>query len=300
MSKYFYIKKIVRDDKTALVFDQKEIFLDDDNSLLSRPEIETTSVEYTEADGGEMVAQRLNSGTQVINGIIVPKTTDYWTLRNRLTAFFQHNHTYFIVYEKISGDTISVGEKFKTGNAWIADNLQVHPEPRENFSRFSVTLGIGTAGFQEYSENASGEEIYANSVAIGLITESSGGEEWDATGQVWDSRGQVWVTGDGGIQNVHVNSTSIVYPVWTLSGESVNPTIRNNSTNTEATYNGTVAEGQTLLVDFSSGIATLDGVVVTRNLSGEFKLNPGDNLIAFDQESGTTTSSTIKWNNFIQ
>lgn len=300
MSQYFYVKKIVRDDKQFLVFDQTEIYLDKDNSLLTRPEVETTKVEYTEADGGEMVAQRLNSGEQVINGLIIPKNTDYWTLRNRLTAFFQINHTYFIVYEKISGETLVAGAKFKTGNAWISENLQVPPEPKENFSRFTVVLGIGAPGFQEYAENDQGEEIFANSVSIGLVSASSGGEEWDFIGQVWDSIGQVWEAGDGGLQGIFVQSTTAIYPVWEVSGEAVNPSIRDNITNTEATYNGTVAAGQTLVVDFASGTATIDGVNVTRNLEGELKLQPGNNLLGFDIDSGSAIQSTIKWNNFIQ
>ena len=300
MSKYFYIKKIVRDDKQVIEFDQREIYLDEENSLLTRPEIETSKVEYTEADGGEMVAQRLASGEQVINGLLIPRTSNYWTLRNKLTAFFQINHTYFIVYEKISGETLTAGAKFKTGNAWIAENLQVPPEPRENYSRFSVTLGIGVAGFQEYAENEQGEEIFANTVSIGLISASSGGEIWDSIGQKWDSIGAVWEAGDGGIQEVAVQSTAQVYPVWMVSGEATNPSIRNDTNDTEATYNGIIGAGQTLTVDFTSGTALLDGVNVTRNLSGEFKLQPGQNLIGFEIDSGTTTQATIKWNNFIQ
>lgn len=300
MNKYFYIKKIVRDDKEVLEFDQEEIYLDEDNSLLTRPEIETSKVEYTEADGGEMVAQRLSSGEQVINGLIIPRSSNYWTLRNKLTAFFQINHTYFIVYEKISGETLTAGAKFKTGNAWISENLQVPPEPRENYSRWSITLGIGSAGFQEYTENEQGEEIYTNSVSVGLVSASSGGEEWDSVGQVWDSVGQVWESGDGGLQEISTQSTTDVYPVWTLTGEAVNPSIRNNTADTEAVYNGTVAAGQTLTVDFTTGTAMLDGVNVTRNLSGELKLAPGTNLIGFEIDSGSTTQSTLKWNNLIQ
>lgn len=300
MARLFYIKKIVRDDKQYLVFDQKEVYLNEENTLLVRPDIETSKVEYTEADGGEMVAQRLTTTEQAIAGLIVPKTTDYWTLRNRLTAFFQTNHTYYIVYEKRSGETIAVGEKFKTGNAWIVENLQVPPEPREDFSRWTVVLGIGTPGFQQYAEDGSGEEIYANSVPVPLLSSATGGRQWDSTGSVWDSTGSVWTAGDGGIQDINVDSTTSVYPVWVVPGEAVNPTIRNNSANMEATYNGTVAAGQTLSVDFASGVATLDGVVVTRNLSGSIKLQPGANLIAFETDSGTTQESTIKWNNFIQ
>lgn len=300
MNKLFYIKKIVRDDQETLEFDQNELYLDENNSLLTRPEVETTKVEYTEADGGEMVAQRLATGEQVINGLIVPKSNDFFTLRNRLAAFFQINRTYYIVYEKISGETLIAGSRFKTGSAWIAENLQVPPEPREDYARWTVTLGIGSAGFQEYAEDPSGKEIFANNINIGLISGATGGEEWDETGSVWDETGSVWATGDGGLQNISVASTTAIYPVWEVKGTATNPSIRNNTVDAEATYNGTIAAGQTLLVDFTSGTATLDGVDVTRNLTGDFRMKPGNNIVGFEIDSGSTTQSTIRWNNYIQ
>lgn len=300
MSKLFYIKKLVRDDKATLEFDRFEVYLDEENSLLNRPQIDTSKVEYTEADGGEMISQRLTTGEQVINGLIIPKTNDYWTLRNRLTAFFQTNHTYYIVYEKINGSTLTAGERFKTGTAWISENLQVYPEPRENYSRFTVTLGIGSAGYMEYAEDASGEEIYANSVTVGLIDATTGGLEYDTIGQVWDTVGQVWETGDGGLQPVSTQSTSYVYPAWVVTGDATNPTIRNNTNGTQATYTGHISTGQKLTVEFGTGTAYLDGVNVTRNLSGSLRLEPGTNLIGFEIDSGDITSSTIKWNNYIQ
>lgn len=299
MAKKFYIKKIVRDDKEQLVFDQTEVYLDHDNTLLVRPEVETSYQDYTEADGGEMIAQKFPSFDQPINGLIVPKTTNYWTLRNQLTNFFKKNHNYFIVYEKISGETFSTGEKFKTGGAWISENLQVVPEPYEKYSRWTVTLRLGTAGLQEYSEDSGGQETYANVVQIPLLTSETGGSQWDETGQVWDGIGQVWSSGSGGIQEVYAESSEKVYPVWEVSGECINPTIRNNETDTEATYSGTIAAGQTLVVDFAAGTALLDGTVVTRNLTGTLELSPGQNLVAFTSDGGSADSSTLSWNNFI-
>lgn len=300
MNPYFYIKKIIRDDGQVLEFDQNEIYLDQDNTLLVRPDIETTAVEYTEADGGEMVAQRLTAGEQPINGLIIPKTTPYWTLRNRLTSFFQRSHTFSIVYEKKSGEQFVQGEKFKTATAWIEENLQAPVQPKEDYTRFSVTLRLGSANYEEYTEDAEGKETFAHNVLIGLISAASGGQVWDSVGQVWDSVGSVWETGDGGLVDLSVESAVGVYPTWTVTGEAVNPTIRNNTTDTQAEYSGTVAEGQKLVVDFTTGTATLDGFNVTRNLSGEFKLAPGQNAIGFEIDSGTATASTLSWNNIIQ
>lgn len=299
MSKKFYIKKIVRDDKAQLLFDQEELYLDHENTLLVRPEVETSFQDYTEADGGEMIAQKLPSFDQPINGLIIPKTSTYWVLRNRLVNFFIKNHTYFIVYEKISGETFAQGEKFKTGNAWISENLQIVPEPYETYSRWTIVLRLGSAGLQEYSENSSGQETFANIVQIPLLSSETGGSQWDSIGQVWDSIGQVWAEGGGGIQEVYAESSEEVYPTWEVQGECTNPTIRNNITGTEATYNGTIASGQKLVVNFADGTAMLDGTIVTRNLSGTLKLGIGRNLLTFTTDGGAAESSTIKWNNFV-
>lgn len=291
---YFYIKKFIRDDKETLTFDREELYLDNENTLLVRPDLDTTSIQYTGVDGGEMIAQRQTTITQPINGLIVPKTTDYWTLRSKLTGFFLPNHTYSIIYETIDGS------QSKASGAWIVENLQVPPEPDEKYSRWTLTLEIGTAHIYEYEENEQGEEVYSNSVNVGLVGAGTGGQVWDSVGQEWDEIGQVWERGEGGLQPVTVESSATVYPVWTVTGEAEQPAIRNNSTDTEATYNGTIATGQTLVVDFSTGVATLDGLVVTRNLKGQLTLKPGENVIGFSTESGTTEQSNLKWNNIIQ
>jgi|GEM_PF-1517750 len=300
MENYFYIKKLVRDDGATLEFDAEEVFLAEDNAnLLMRPDVETTAIDYTEADGGEMIAQKLPSFEQEINGLIFAKNTDYWTLRSRLTAFFQIKHTFFIVYTKASREAGVTGELFRSGDAWISTNLQVPPTPTEEYSNWSVGLTIGSPALQQYAENAAGQEIPANSVPIGLISGATGGSQWDAKGQVWDSVGQVWTTGEGGLKNISVDSELDVYPTWVISGTAVNPSIRNNTTRTEATYNGTVAAGQTLVVDFREGTAKLDGVVVSKNLSGELKLARGSNAVGFETEGGDATTSTLTWNNYL-
>ena len=300
MSMLFYINKIVRDDGQKLTFDRSEIFLSDDNANLTmRPDVETTSVEYTEADGGEMVAQRLASYDQEINGIIAPKVSSYWDLRTMLGAFFQTKHTYYIVYEKSSGDDTSEGDLFKSGEAWISSNLQIPPTPRELYSPWTVTLHVGTPGYQEYAEDPGGKEAFANIVNIGLITASTGGSEWDSVGQNWDSVGQVYVAGEGGLQTINASTSQTIYPVWEVEGPVTNPSIYNDSTATEAEYDGTISSGQTLTVDFTTGTASIDGVIVSGKLTGELTLKNGTNYVGFDIGSGTISSSTLKWNNYI-
>lgn len=293
MDNKFYIKKFIRDDGETLSFDGEELYLAQDNTLLVRPDPNTTAVDYTEADGGEMIRQQNTTYEQTINGLIIPKSTDYWTLTSQLGLFFQINHTYKIVYVKIDGSM------FSTNGAWISSGLQIVPVPREEYSAWSITMTIGDTGWTEYDEDSQGKEIYAHTVTLPLVTSSAGGEIWDSVGLVSDSVGEEWENGSGGPQTINIASTKKIYPLWTVEGPCVNPRLQNNTTDTNATFSGTVAAGQTLTVDFTSGTAYLDSALVTRYITGTVSFLPGDNVVGFASDGGATDTSTISWNNII-
>lgn len=293
MNDKLYIKKFIRDDGKILELDGKELYLAADNVLLVRPNPSTTAVNFTEYDGGEMLRQRLETAEQVVNGILVAKSTPYWTLVEKLVGFFKINHTYKLVYTKKDGTMFSIG------NVWISESLQIIPTPKEEYSNWSIGLTIGTDYWRQYSENSDGGEIYANSITIPLATNAIGGEDWDSVGLVIDDVGEVWLGGADGVQSIMVSSTTTVYGVWKVIGPCVNPSLRDNTTDTEAAYAGTVAEGQILTVDFESGEARLDGSLVTRLVNGIVSCSPGENLIGFNSDGGSTNESELSWNNVI-
>lgn len=293
MDNKLYIKKFIRDDGETLSFDGQELYLAQDNILLVRPDPNTTSVDYTEADGGEMIRQQNAVYEQQINGILIPKTRTFWDIETQLSLFFQINHHYKIIYVKKDG------AMFATNGAWISSGLQIVPVAHENYSMWTITMAIGDMAWTEYAENDSGEEIYSNTVSLPLISVSSGGEIWDSVGLVSDSVGEKWETGNGGVQTVHISSTRVIYPVWVVKGPCVNPKLQNNTTDTYAEFNGTVAAGQTLTVNFGEGVAHLDSALVTRYVVGSVTFVPGDNIAGFNSDGGTTDSSTISWNNVI-
>lgn len=293
MDDKLYIKKIIRDDGVSFAFNGQEVYLAQDNTLLVRPDPSTTAVEFTEADGGEMVRQRNATYMQTVNGLIVPKTTDYWTLTSSLSLFFGINHTYKLIYIKKDGSM------FATSGAWISTGLQIVPVPHEEYSKWSVGFTLGNVNWTEYTEDSGGHETYANTVTLPLISASSGGEKWDSVGLVADSVGEVWEAGNGGVQTVNIASTRTLYPVWVVQGPCVNPKLQNNTTDTNAEFDGTVAAGQTLTVDFAAGTAYLNTALVTRYVFGSVSFAPGDNLVGFNSDGGTTDSSTISWNNVI-
>ena len=293
MDNKFYIKKFIRDDGQTLSFDGEEIYLDQSNTLLVRPDPSTTAVNYTEADGGEMIRQQNTTYDQPINGLIVPKTTDYWTLTAQLSLFFRINHTYKIVYVKKDSSM------FMASGAWISSGLQIVPVPHEEYSRWNITFTIGDTNWVEYAEDSQGKEIYSNTVTLPLISASTGGEKWDSVGLVADNVGEVWESGNGGVQTVNIASTRAIYPVWVVEGPCVNPTLQNNTTDTVAQFDGTIASGQTLTVDFAEGTAYIDTALVTRYVTGIVQFAPGDNVAGFNSDGGATDSSTISWNNVI-
>ncbi len=173
MDNKLYIKKFIRNDGQTLSFDGEEIYLDEKNTLLVRPDPATTAVEYTEADGGEMIRQRNAIYQQEVNGLIIPKTSDYWTLTQKLSQFFRVNYTYKLVYKKVDGSMFAVN------GAWISSGLQIVPVPYETYSEWNIQFSIGETGWTEYAENEQGEEIYSNTVSLPLISLAAGGEIWE-------------------------------------------------------------------------------------------------------------------------
>ena len=173
MEDKIYLKKFIRDDGKTLEMDGRELYLADDNTLLVQADPSTTEIEYTEADGGEMIRQRLAINDQTINGLIVPRNENYWELYQRVSSFFQINHEYKLIYKRKSG------EMFAVKDAWLSTRPQIIPHPYENYSEWSITFRVGEPFWTEYAESPSGDEIYAHSVTLSLVTANQGGEVWE-------------------------------------------------------------------------------------------------------------------------
>ena len=268
----FSLVAVVRDDGERLDLTGFEVRLSADNSLLQRPDIDTSDIDYTDTDGGEMIRQRLSTYTQTINGLILPKESGFWKLYSMISSFFAANHTFTLVYGKRDG------QLFAIKGAWRSSGLDL-PVPAD--------------------EGNTGHEVYSNNVKLGRVSAATGGEVWDSNGQVYDAVGEVWAGASGGLSSVFVSSTVKVYPVWVLRGPAVNPSIQNNTTDTSATYHGSISSTQTLVVDFSTGEARLNGAIVSRNVIGQLSIAPGNNLVGFDVEGGEATTSELEWNNVI-
>lgn len=151
------------------------------------------------------------------------------------------------------------------------------------------------AGAQAYS----GKTVYqTNSATMPAILsvellQSVGG------GEIWDNVGAVWEEGVGGVQTINVETTQTTYPVWTVTGPCSNPTLQNDTTDTIASFDGMIASGQTLTVNFADNTAYLGSAPVAKYASGYVSLAPGENVIGFNSDGGSTQTSTISWDNII-
>lgn len=293
LSGKFVLAAIIRDDGERLDFTGSEIRLSADNSLLRRPEIESSDIDYTDTNGGEMVRQRLAPYAQTINGWILPKTKSFWALYSKISSFFAINRTFTLVYCRKNG------ELFAIKNAWRSKALDLPVPANEGNTSFSTELKVGNSILFEYAEDIDGREVRANKVELGRISAAGGGEVWGSTGQLYDESGEVWETASGGLSNVFVTSTMTIHPVWVLHGPAVNPSIQNSATDTAASYAGSLSSTQTLVVDFSTGEARLNDALVSRNVTGHLSISPGINLVGFDVEDGNEAKSELEWNNVI-
>ncbi len=151
------------------------------------------------------------------------------------------------------------------------------------------------AGAQAYS----GKTVYQTNsttmpaiLSVELLQSVGGGETWDNIGAVWEE-------GVGGVQTINVETTQTTYPVWTVTGPCSNPTLQNDTTDTIASFDGMIASGQTLTVNFADNTAYLDSAPVAKYVSGYVSLAPGENVIGFNSDGGSTQTSTISWDNII-
>lgn len=117
----------------------------------------------------------------------------------------------------------------------------------------------------------------------------------------WDEYGAEWQEGSGGgPTTINIDSIDNVYPVWEITGPAVNPQLSDLTTNTTLTYTGTVTSSQTLKIDMFSKTATLNGVSVVGNVSGDWVyMKPGVNKITYTTGNAEAPDSTLWWQEIV-
>lgn len=137
-------------------------------------------VELQGTDGQLLAGQVRRSATQSFDGYVGDSTQNrerIEELRRDFLMFFRKNFFYKTVYIYPNGTAI------QRKRGYIVDAPSV-PELYQFFPEYHVALNYEDPNYYEYAEDAQGDEIFANILAIALSSARSGGLVWDALGAV--------------------------------------------------------------------------------------------------------------------
>ncbi|MBQ8984323.1 phage tail family protein [Candidatus Saccharibacteria bacterium] len=152
----------------------------------------------------------------------------------------------------------------------------------------AATTYNGTTNF-----TVDGNGNLAAILAVEVEAVGGGGVEWDENGAVWEE-------GKPSYSIISVDSIDNVYPVLTITGRTVNPVLTDVTTGTIFQYNGTITESQVLRVDMMNKTATLNGVSVIGNVTGDWLyLAPGNNRITYTADNADAPNATVEWQEIV-
>lgn len=296
-TKCWIVALFIRDDGQRIVLGDGAFEFNESQQHFIANELVNDVVEIQGNDGVLLAGQVRRAATQNFDGYIAGFTNDpaaTETYRHQFLGFFAKNHLFTVIYVMPDGTAVKRQRGFLVDAPEVKEIYQSSPE-------YHVALSFEDVNYYSYDENVNGEEIYTGVVEVRKSTGGRGGLIWDTRGVVWDSIGATWEGVDGGGPvTVTIDAAGDSYPIWTVKGISIDPTLENVNTKTKLKYTGTVAEGQTLVVDMYKQQALLNGLDVTGNLSGQFVLlQPGDNRLIFAEEGGNTKTSTLEWNTVV-
>jgi hypothetical protein len=255
-------------------------------------------VEVQGNDGVFLAGQVRRANTQVFDGYIGDATVskqDVEDYRRAFFEFFRKGFYYTVVYIMPDGIAIQRRKGFIVDAPEVKELFQFYPE-------YHIGLNFEDINYYSYSEGPGGEETYTKTATIYLSAgATSGGLVWDDLGVVWDSVGAVWEEGGGGgPTTVMVDSVADVYPIWEVQGPVNNPQLSVLSTGTTITYSGNITETQKLVVDMFNKTATLNGVSVVGNISGDWvHFAPGNNRVTYTATNADALPSTIYWQEIV-
>ena len=152
----------------------------------------------------------------------------------------------------------------------------------------AATTYNGTTSF-----TVDGNGNLAAILAVEVEASGGGGVEWDENGAVWEE-------GKPSYSIISVDSIDNVYPVLTITGRTVNPVLTDVTTGTIFQYNGTITESQVLRVDMMNKTATLNGVSVIGNVTGDWLyLAPGNNRVTYTADNADAPNATVEWQEIV-
>ena len=260
--------------------------------------VQNDLVEVQGNDGVLLAGQVRRGKTQTFDGYIGDtsvKNTDVEVYRRAFLEFFRKNFYYKVVYIFPDGTAIQRQRGFIVDAPEIKELYQMSPE-------YHVGLNFEDVNYYTYEEDEHGQEVYGKTASVPRYTgPASGGIIWDATGATWDGVGMIWSAGSGGgATELQVDSVDNVYPIWIVNGPSFKPKLTNLNTGAAITYNSSISVGQTLTVNMLNNTATLNGVNVVGNISGDWMyLVPGKNRLTYITDNLDAPFSILNWQEIV-
>lgn len=290
----FILALFIRDDGERILLGSGGYAFKDSQQHFSANTYTNDIVEAQGNDGVFLAGQIRRPTVQVFDGYVGDasltkvQTEEY---RRDFLAFFRKNFYYTVVYVFPNGTAIQRRKGFIVDAPEVKELYQFYPE-------YHVGLNFEDINYYSYSENDQGEEIYTKSATVNVSTGAiQGGLIWDETGVVWDSIGATWEEGSGGgPTTVMVDSVDLVYPIWRITGPTTNPQLAVVQTGTILSYTGSITSSQVLEIDMINQTATLNGVSVVGNVSGDWiYFKPGNNRVVYTTDNPDAPPSTILW-----
>lgn len=258
-------------------------------------------IELQGTDGQLLAGQVRRSATQEFNGYVGAESDrpqlsgadSVESLRRDFLNFFSVRHHYTVVYIDQNGEAIQSRVGYLVDAPEVKEILSMSPQ-------YHVALNFEDPNYYSYTEDDSGTEIYGNTYLLQPYQTGVGGVVWDSVGATWsdttDEEGLIWEEGGSGLNYIDIDGATC-YPIITITGTVTNPVIENLTTGEQMTYTGTISESQTLTISSEDQTATLDGLNVFDDISGDFiTLTPGRNSIEYIPTSASdSNSATMKW-----
>lgn len=281
-----------RDDGERLILGDDYYEFKSDQKQFTANTLVNDVVDVQGGDGQIFAGQVQRASTQSFDGFIGDASTSQTTVeekRRDFFAFFATGHYFDAIYVFADGTAIKRRRGFLVDAPEVQEEWQVFPE-------YHVALGFEDINYYEYLEDEDGGEIYGHRLELERSGSTSGGAVWDETGWVWDTVGGTFEGTGTPSGIIDVNSIKTIYPIITINATASNFEIENATTNTNIYYNGTVAEGQSLVINCVEQYATLNGVNVTDNLSGDWlSFDPGENKLVYIAEEIDAPPAIIEW-----
>lgn len=282
----------IREDGERLLLGDGAYDFAEKQQHFSPNKVNSTVVNVQGNNGVFLAAQTMQASNQTFSGYVGDATLtkqEVETYRRRFINFFTINNIYEVVYIFPDGTAIKRQRGFIVNAPSVEEIWQIHP-------KYSITLNFEDVNYYKYEEDADGNEIYGQNANIKLSNAVLGGYVSDAYGLTWDENGAISLPGQGGNTNIRIDSSSRVYPIWTIVGPATNPQLTNLTTGQTISYQGTVGPGQVLEIDILNHTANLDGTNLVQNVRGIWlSFAPGLNEVNYSTDNNNALDSTIKW-----